>query len=134
MVKIALGITLGTAAVGLLFYWLKKRKAGREVSKNRREDNVAQYGVQVMNKEGNLVNLTDRPVMVVDVLTIPYGTNGSRRFETRISGVSVDADYEIDLTSDGKFLSVSVLENTVSWKWLPAKALKPTTAKIVVLS
>lgn len=144
MLKISMGIVIGTAAFGLLFYWLKKRKVKvgkaqlvpQEPTnlKQNEESVMANYGVQVANKTGQMVNLTDRPVMVADVIHIPYGANGSRQFHTPIKGVSVDSDYELDPASDGKFISVSYSGHTVHWEWNEAKALKPTNAKVIIFS
>lgn len=133
MLKVGIGIAIGTAALGLLFYWLRKRKRAN-YKPNKKEGELAEYGVQVMNNNGNLKNLTDRPIMVMDVLKVPYNSNGTHQFSVPIKGVSIDADYEIDPTSDGKFISVTYSGNTVKWQWESAKALKPTNVKIIVFS
>ncbi|MDO9940278.1 hypothetical protein Q7424_10490 [Glaesserella parasuis] len=95
---------------------------------------MAEYGVQVARGNGQLVNLTNRPVMVIDVINVPYGVNGSRNFHIPVSGVGIDIDLDIDPASDGKTISVKHVGNSVTWTWHSAKALKPTNVKIIVFS
>ncbi|MDO9924915.1 hypothetical protein Q7378_09470 [Glaesserella parasuis] len=95
---------------------------------------MTEYGVQVAQGNGQLVNLTNRPVMVIDVINVPYGVNGSRNLHIPVSNVAIDIDHNIDPAFDGKTISVKYSGNSVTWTWHPAKALTPTNAKIIVFS
>lgn len=126
-------ITFGTAALGLLFYWVKRRKKSHQ-SYTVKEDVLADYGVQVMSSDNQLIDLTKRPVMVAEVINIPYGSNGSLTLHSPISGVSVDADYQLDPASDGKVMKATFSGNTIYWNWVNAKAILPTPAKLIVFT
>lgn len=95
---------------------------------------MSDYGVQVANQNGILVELTDRPVMVLDLIHVPYGDNGMRRFDMPVSGISVDCDYSLEPSSDGKIIKVTHSENLVSWHWENAKSIAPSDAKIIIFS
>lgn len=131
MLKLTLGIAVSTAVFGLLFYWRKKRK--KQPLATAKGEQMA-YGVQVMNSRGGMENLTDRPVMVVDLVSVPFGVNGSRTFSVPVSGISVSADYDFDPAIDGKYLSATYSGNTVRWEWKSAKAVKSSSANIIVLT
>lgn len=126
MIVAILIVVILLAVLGLLFYWLKIKK-----SVKAKEENV-NYGVSVVNHHGQLVNITDRPIMISDVINVLYNLSGSKKFNKNISSISVMANYEFDVEYDGKAIQVAHSGDTVFWNWVPAKALKTNSVSIFV--
>ncbi|OOR93055.1 hypothetical protein [Haemophilus paraphrohaemolyticus] len=126
MIVAILIVVILLAVLGLLFYWLKIKK-----SVKAKEENV-NYGVSVVNHHGQLVNITDRPIMISDVINVLYNLSGSKKFNKNISSISVMANYEFDVEYDGKAIQVTHSGDTVFWNWVPAKALKTNSVSIFV--
>ena len=126
MIVALLIVVILLAVLGLLFYWLKIKK-----SVKAKEENV-NYGVSVVNHHGQLVNITDRPIMISDVINVLYNLSGSKKFNKNISSISVMANYEFDVEYDGKAIQVTHSGDTVFWNWVPAKALKTNSVSIFV--
>ena len=126
MIVAILIVVILLAVLGLLFYWLKINK-----SVKAKEENV-NYGVSVVNHHGQLVNITDRPIMISDVINVLYNLSGSKKFNKNISSISVMANYEFDVEYDGKAIQVTHSGDTVFWNWVPAKALKTNSVSIFV--
>lgn len=118
-----IGIVSLLAVFGLLFYYQYK--------KNRRRA-MANYGVGVLNANGQLVDITDRALMISDVINVAYNVSGSKAFNKSIASVVVMANYEFDLEHDGKAIEVTHTGNQVSWKWVPARAVKTNSVSIFV--
>ena len=126
MIVAILIVVILLAVLGLLFYWLKIKK-----SVKAKEENV-NYGVSVVNHHGQLVNITDRPIMISDVINVLYNLSGSKKFNKNISSISIMANYEFDVEYDGKAIQVTHSGDTVFWNWVPAKALKTNSVSIFV--
>lgn len=118
-----IGIVSLLAVFGLLFYYQYK--------KNRRVA-MANYGVGVLNANGQLVDITDRALMISDVINVAYNVSGSKAFNKSIASVVVMANYEFDLNYDGRAIEVTHTGNQVSWKWVPARAVKTNSVSIFV--
>lgn len=118
-----IGIVSLLAVFGLLFYYWHK--------KNRRVT-MESYGVGVSNANGQLVDITDRALMISDVINVAYNVSGSKAFNKSIASVVVMANYEFDLNYDGRAIEVTHTGNQVSWKWVPARAVKTNSVSIFV--
>lgn len=79
MVKLSLGIAIGTAAFGLLFYWLRKHKRAKQPT-DKGENAMAEYGIQVFDENGRLqATLTEREMSIVHyTLYYPKGSGRPR--------------------------------------------------------
>lgn len=126
MIVAILIVVILLAVLGLLFYWLKIKKSIKAKGEN------VNYGVSVVNHHGQLVNITDRPIMISDVINVLYNLSGSKKFNRNISSISVMANYEFDVEYDGKAIQVTHSGDTVFWNWVPAKALKTNSVSIFV--
>lgn len=122
-----LTVVILLAVFGLLFYWLKSKR-----SISVKGDGMAGFGVAVANHSGQLVNITDRPVMISDIINVTYGVSGSATFNKNISSVSVMASYDFDVEHDGKAIQVTYSGNKVFWHWVPAKTLKTNSVSVFV--
>lgn len=92
------------------------------------------YGIQIANSSNELINITDRKIMVSELISVRYGENGYKVFPHDVYGFSVEADYHLDPASDGKVIRVSRDNNRINWYWDSSKAILPSDARIVVFS
>lgn len=118
-----IGIVSLLAVFGLLFYYRHKKNGRIE---------MANYGVGVSNSNGQLIDITDRALMISDVISVAYNSSGSKTFSKTIASITVMANYEFDLEHDGKAIEVTHTGNQISWKWVPARAVKTGSVSIFV--
>lgn len=80
MLKVGIGIAIGTVALGLFFYWLKKRRKSQYISIKTEGNGVVEYGVQVFDENGKLqATLTEREMSIVHYTLYYHKGTGNER-------------------------------------------------------
>lgn len=136
MLKIVMGMTLVTAVVGLLFYWLKNQK---KTKREFKEAEMAKYGIEVSG-----VNLLENKILgIYQIYTLEQGKNYDITLPSaayysvvdEFSTVAISTNWNNrygDTKKEG-FHTINLVNNVLQVRWVNAVNSTPFLPKIIYI-
>lgn len=120
-----IGIFLLLVALFSFFHWIKKKRY-------KRENKMNNYGIEVTSDTGKITNITDKALMLMDILNIQYGIDGNKTYPINIVSVVRYDNTSYSFGIEGKLPQFSINGKTLSWKWVNCTNVKSNNATILI--
>ncbi|MCW9717322.1 hypothetical protein [Avibacterium sp. 21-599] len=91
------------------------------------------YGIEAYQTDGKRLNLTDRNLMVLDVIHLNYGMAGQKTLTTNVSGVVLSTPSGFEFAPERLRPEIRINGKTISWKWVSCGGVYAEGVTMVVL-
>ncbi|SUT93148.1 Uncharacterised protein [[Actinobacillus] rossii] len=96
---------------------------------------MAEFGIVSTDERGRKIDLSKRTAMIMDILLIPYNSNGSKTYSYNVGSVMcTNNDIAYQSGHKGKVINFSINGKTLTWNWVDFDHIKSTAQTVLVFA
>lgn len=96
---------------------------------------MAEFGIIATDDSGRKVDLSKRTAMVMDILSIPYNSNGTKTYPYNVGSVMcTNNDIAYQPGNKGKTINFSINGKVLTWNWVEFNDIKSSAQTVLVFA